>query len=169
VKEVLGILLGFAVKFGKVYPCLDTIGRMARCSRSTVLRAIEWLMRFGFVKRFRRLIRQRGVWGVRVRQDSNAYSVGHPTGLGGMAQKVFGRIHRGSIAKVVAVECQNSTASCSKGKASKKEATKEQVGAFVGVPIRPREVDWRAQTRQLVEKATNRLAVNRQIAWGRAS
>jgi len=176
VREVLAILLSFAVKYGQVYPSLDTIARLALCSRRTVLRAIEWLEKFGFVKRYRRLVRQRGPWGVRVRQDSNAYRVGYPTGLGGMAQKVFGRIFRGNVSKVAGAECQNFTASCFTDKTPKKEPAERanglptrEPGAVVGVPTDTQEVDWRPATRRLIEKATDHFTGNGQLAWGRSS
>ena len=49
-RDVLGVLLSFAVKRSKVFPSLDTIARMAMCSPSTVLRAIAWLSLYGFLR-----------------------------------------------------------------------------------------------------------------------
>ena len=92
-RAVLDVLLGFAVRFGRVYPRLATIAREAGVSVRTVQNAIDWLRRFGFVERVRRLVRERSrLGGVRCRQTSNAYKVGFPTGIGRLAQSVFRRI-----------------------------------------------------------------------------
>ena len=59
----------------------------------TVQNAIDWLVRFGFVQRIRRLVRERTrLGGVRCRQTSNAYRVGYPTGIGRLAQSIFRQI-----------------------------------------------------------------------------
>ena len=42
-REVLGVLLSFAVKRRRVFPSLETIARMAMVSKRTVLNAIAWL------------------------------------------------------------------------------------------------------------------------------
>ena len=56
-RQVLGVLLSFAVKRGRVFPSLDTIARMAMCSKSTVLNAIAWLELYGFIDKLRRIVR----------------------------------------------------------------------------------------------------------------
>ncbi len=92
-REVLRILLRYGVRYRRVFPKLATIAREACVSVRTVQYAIDWLMRFGFLDRTRRLVRERGpLGGVRCRQTSNAYRVGFPTGLGRLAQSVFRRI-----------------------------------------------------------------------------
>jgi hypothetical protein len=92
-RAVLDVLLGYAVRFGRVYPKLETIARQAGVSVRTVQNAIDWLRRFGFVERVRRVVRERDrLGGVRCRQTSNAYRVGFPTGIGQLAQSVFKRI-----------------------------------------------------------------------------
>jgi hypothetical protein len=92
-RAVLDVLLRYAVRFGRVYPKLETIAREACVSVRTVQNAIDWLRRFGFVDRIRRLVRERGRLGaVRSRQTSNAYRVGFPTGVGRLAQSVFRQI-----------------------------------------------------------------------------
>jgi hypothetical protein len=92
-RAVLDVLLGYAVRFGRVYPTLATIAREAGVSIRTVQNAIDWLRRFGFVERVRRLVRERSrLGGVRCRQTSNTYRVGLPTGMGWLAQSVFRRI-----------------------------------------------------------------------------
>ena len=72
---------------------MATIAREACVSVRTVQNALDWLRRFGFVDRMRRLVRERGrLGGQRCRQTSNAYRVGLPTGVGCLAQSVFKRI-----------------------------------------------------------------------------
>ena len=88
-RQVLGVLLSFAVKRGRVFPSLDTIARMAMCSKSTVLNAIAWLELYGFIDKLRRIVRTTGLLGPRVRQTSNAYVLSFPKGLGGLAVNVF--------------------------------------------------------------------------------
>jgi hypothetical protein len=95
-RAVLDVLLGYAVRFGRVYPKLATIAREAGVSVRTVQNALDWLRRFGFVDRVRRLVRERSrLGGVRCRQTSNAYRLGFPTGAGRLAQSVFRRIAYG--------------------------------------------------------------------------
>jgi hypothetical protein len=92
-REVLRVLLRYAVRFGRVFPQLATIAREACVSARTVQNALDWLRRFGFVDRMRRLVRERGgLGGKRCRQTSNAYRVGFPIGIGRLAQSVFKRI-----------------------------------------------------------------------------
>ena len=59
------MLLSFAVKRGRVFPSLDTIARMAMCSKSTVLNAIAWLELYGFIDKLRRIVRTTGLLGPR--------------------------------------------------------------------------------------------------------
>ena len=80
-RHVYGVLLSYAVKRGRVFPCLETIAAAAMVSRTTVLRAIAWLKLFGFLDRIRRLKREQTPLGsVRVCQTSNAYRLTHPDG-----------------------------------------------------------------------------------------
>ena len=88
-RQVLGVLLSFAVKRGRVFPSLDTIARMAMCSKSTVLNAIAWLELYGFIDKLRRIVRMTGLLGPRMRQTSNAYVLRFPKNLGGLAVNVF--------------------------------------------------------------------------------
>ena len=48
-REVLGVLLSFAVKRRRVFPTLETIARMAMVSKAPVLNAIAWLALYGFL------------------------------------------------------------------------------------------------------------------------
>jgi hypothetical protein len=72
-REVLSVLLSFALKYGRVYPSLATIARLACCSERTVANALQWLRTFGFLDWQRRLKRTAGLLGAVVRQTSNAY------------------------------------------------------------------------------------------------
>jgi Helix-turn-helix domain len=90
-RDVLGVILSFAVKHGRAYPTLATIARAAMCSTRTVLRALTWLELFGFLGRIRRLTRVRTRLGtLRAQQTSNAYRLTtRLSGLGAMALNVF--------------------------------------------------------------------------------
>lgn len=90
-RDVLGVLLSFAVKHGRVYPSLATVARAAMCSTRTVLRALAWLELFGFLARIRRLTRVRTALGnIHVQQTSSAYRLTTSlAGLGGLAINVF--------------------------------------------------------------------------------
>ena len=50
-RDVLGVLLSFAVKHGRAYPSLATIARAAMCSVRTVQRALAGCALFGFIGR----------------------------------------------------------------------------------------------------------------------
>ena len=108
-RQVLGVLLSFAVKRGRVFPSLDTIARMAMVSKATVLRAIAWLSLYGFLDKLRRIVRTNGLLGPRVRQTSNAYVLRFPKGLGALAANVFN----------ISPECHNSTPSESNSEVKK--------------------------------------------------
>ena len=99
-RDVLGVLLAFAVKHGRCYPSLTTIARACMCSTRTVLRALAWLELFGFTRRIRRLARKRTPLGsVRVAQTSNAYRITATlAGLGAMAMNVFANRERHNFA-----------------------------------------------------------------------
>ncbi len=90
-KAVLGVLLSYAVKKGRVYPSLETIAAAAMVSRSTVLRAIAWLQLFGLLERIRRLTRVRTPLGnLQTRQTSNCYRLNLSlSGLSALALSVF--------------------------------------------------------------------------------
>jgi Helix-turn-helix domain len=88
-RQVLGVLLSFAVKRSRVFPSLDTIARMAMVSKRTVSHAIAWLGLYGFLDKLRRIVRTSGLLGPRVRQTSNAYVLCFPKGLGGLAVAAF--------------------------------------------------------------------------------
>jgi Helix-turn-helix domain len=72
-REVLSVLLSFAVKYGRVFPSIATIAKLACCSERTVGRALIWLRMFGFLSWQRRIKRVPGQLGTIVRQTSNAY------------------------------------------------------------------------------------------------
>ena len=86
---MLGVLLSFAVKRGRVFPSLDTIARMAMVSKRNSGHAIAWLGLYGFIDKLRRIVRTSGLLGPRVRQTSNAYVFSFPKGLGGLAVAAF--------------------------------------------------------------------------------
>ena len=91
-REVLSVLLSFAVKFGQAYPSHATIAKLACCSERTVARALAWLKLFGFLSWQRRLKRLAGRLGAVVRQTSNAYVIA----LQGLAAIGAGMLSRAS-------------------------------------------------------------------------
>jgi hypothetical protein len=90
VARVFKALLGFALRFGFVYPSQKGIAHAANVCKQTVVNALEVLELYGFVTRHRRIKRIRGAFGVKVVQDSNAYELHEPSGLGAIALKLFG-------------------------------------------------------------------------------
>src|SRR5262245_18597263 len=48
-REVLQVLLSFAVKYGRAYPSQKTIAKLACCCERTVARALQWLRLWGFL------------------------------------------------------------------------------------------------------------------------
>jgi len=74
-REVLAVLLSFAVKFGRAYPSHKTIAKLACCSERTVANALAWLRLWGFLTWQRRLKRVPTRLGTVTRQTSNAYMI----------------------------------------------------------------------------------------------
>ena len=72
-REILSVLLSFAVKYGQAYPSHTTIAKLACCSERTVANALAWLRMFGFLSWQRRLKRIASRLGQVVRQTSNSY------------------------------------------------------------------------------------------------
>lgn len=87
-REVLAVLANFAIKYGKVFPSQATIAKLASCSERTVRNALAWLRLWGFVTWVRRIVRQPGRLGAKVRQASNAYSVAL-SGLAAIGAAIF--------------------------------------------------------------------------------
>jgi hypothetical protein len=63
------------VKYGRCYPSVATIAKLACCSERTVANALQWLRTWGFLSWQRRIKRLQTVLGTIVRQTSNAYKV----------------------------------------------------------------------------------------------
>jgi hypothetical protein len=91
-REVLSVLLSFAVKYGQAYPSQATIAKLACCSERTVANALQWLRMFGFLDWQRRLKRIATRLGSIVRQTSNAYRIA----LQGLAAIGSGVLSRGT-------------------------------------------------------------------------
>jgi Helix-turn-helix domain len=72
-REVLSVLLSFAVKYRQAYPSQATIAKLACCSERTVANALQWLRLWGFLSWQRRLKRIQTRLGTVTRQTSNAY------------------------------------------------------------------------------------------------
>lgn len=74
---------------GCLYPTLETLARLARMSKPTVVAAIKRLVLLGFLTVYRRCKRIRTPLGIRVVQDSNAYEYHPPTGLGALGWSIW--------------------------------------------------------------------------------
>ena len=89
-REVLSVLLSFAVKYGRCYPAVATIARLACCSERTVGRALAWLRTWGFLSWQRRIKRMATQLGMMVRQTSNAYRLAL-SGLAALGAGILGK------------------------------------------------------------------------------
>jgi hypothetical protein len=87
--RVLKALLGLAMRFGRVYPSLVGLAQLACVCKQTVVDCLSLLELYGFVVRHRRIKRVRTPLGFKVVQDTNAYTVQDPRGLGALALAVF--------------------------------------------------------------------------------
>ena len=93
-REVLSVLLSFAVKYGRAYPSIATIAKLACCSERTVGRALIWLRMFGFLDWQRRIKRLQTGLGTMVRQTSNAYKLAL-SGLAAIGAGILGKAATG--------------------------------------------------------------------------
>lgn len=103
VGRVLKALLGLALKYGRVFPSYDGIARLACVCRKTAIGCVKLLQLYGFITVTRRAKRIRTVFGLKTVQDTNAYTISEPTGLGAIALSLFGK----------SSECKNYPASSS--------------------------------------------------------
>ena len=83
------MLLSFAVKYGRAYPSIATIAKLACCSERTVANALQWLRTWGFLSWQRRIKRIPSQLGTIVRQTSNAYKLAL-SGLAAIGAGIFG-------------------------------------------------------------------------------
>ncbi|WP_040620583.1 hypothetical protein [Rhodovulum sp. PH10] len=89
--RVLKALLGLAMRHGRVYPSLLGLAQLACVCKQTVVECLKLLELYGFVVVHRRCKRIRTPLGFKVVQDTNAYTVQEPRGLGALALSVFQR------------------------------------------------------------------------------
>jgi hypothetical protein len=89
VARVLKCLLNLALHYGEVRPSLDGIARLACVCKQTVVNCLKVLELYGFVIVHRRIKRIRTALGFKVVQDTNAYTIQEPQGLGARAVHVF--------------------------------------------------------------------------------
>src|SRR5271155_2521709 len=89
VARVLKALLNLALQYGEVRPSLLGIARLACACKQTVVNCLKLLSLYGFVVVHRRIKRIRTALGFKVVQDTNAYTIQEPQGLGAMAVRVF--------------------------------------------------------------------------------
>jgi RNA polymerase-binding transcription factor DksA len=91
VARVLKALLNLALKYGEVRPSLDGIKRLACVCKQTVVKCLKVLTLYGLVLVHRRIKRIRTALGFKVVQDTNAYTIQEPKGLGALAASIFKR------------------------------------------------------------------------------
>ena len=91
VARVLKALLNLAIKYREVRPSLDGIKTLACVCKQTVVNCLKVLEFYGFVIVHRRIKRIRTALGFKVVQDTNAYTIQEPQGLGAMAASIFKR------------------------------------------------------------------------------
>jgi hypothetical protein len=89
VARVLKALLGLALQYGEVRPSLLGIARLACACKQTVVNCLKLLSLYGFVIVHRRIRRIRTPLGFKVVQDTNAYTIQEPQGLGAIALRMF--------------------------------------------------------------------------------
>jgi hypothetical protein len=91
VAKVLKSLLNLALHYGEVRPSYEGIARLACVCKQTVANCLKLLEFYGFLIIHRRIKRIRTALGFKVVQDTNAYTIQEPKGLGAMAANVFRR------------------------------------------------------------------------------
>jgi hypothetical protein len=89
VARVLKALLNLALQYGEVRPSLVGIARLACACKQTVVNCLKLLSLYGFVIVHRRIKRIRTALGFKVVQDTNAYTIQEPQGLGAIAVRMF--------------------------------------------------------------------------------
>ena len=89
VARVLKALLNLALQYGEVRPSLEGIKRLACVCKQTVVSCLKLLSLYGFVIVHRRIKRIRTPLGLKVVQDTNAYTIQEPQGLGAIALRMF--------------------------------------------------------------------------------
>ena len=87
--RVLKALLNLALQYGEVRPSLLGIARLACACKQTVVNCLKLLALYGFVIIHRRIKRVRTALGFKVVQDTNAYAIQEPQGLGAIALRMF--------------------------------------------------------------------------------
>jgi hypothetical protein len=89
VAKVLKALLNLALQYGEVRPSLEGLKRLACVCKQTVVNCLKLLSLYGFVIVHRRIKRIRTALGFKVVQDTNAYTIQEPQGLGAIALRMF--------------------------------------------------------------------------------
>jgi hypothetical protein len=92
VARVLKALLKLALQYGEVRPSLEGLGKLACVCKQTVVNCLKLLQLYGFVVVHRRIKRIRTPLGFKVVQDTNAYTIQEPQGLGAMVVRRFRQV-----------------------------------------------------------------------------
>lgn len=87
--RILKALLNLALQYGEVRPSLLGLATLACVCKQTVVNCLKLLQLYGFVEVHRRIKRIRTALGFKVVQDTNAYTIREPQGLGAMALRMF--------------------------------------------------------------------------------
>ena len=87
--KVLKALLNLALQYGEVRPSLEGLKRLACVCKQTVVNCLKLLSLYGFVIVHRRIKRIWTPLGFKVVQDTNAYTIQEPQGLGAIALRMF--------------------------------------------------------------------------------
>ncbi len=75
-----------------MHPSLDGIAFMASVCKQTVVNCLKGLELYGFVVVHRRIKRVRTPLGFKTVQDTNAYTIQEPQGLGALAVSMFRKL-----------------------------------------------------------------------------
>lgn len=87
--EVFDALVMLTQKYGRVFPSLVGLAYLSTRSKQTVVNAIKVLEFYGFIVVHRRIKRIRTALGFKTVQDTNAYVIQEPRGLGLVAFERF--------------------------------------------------------------------------------
>lgn len=77
-REVFSALIALAKQHKLLFPSLLCLARMARCSKQSVVTALDMLERLGFITRHRRLKLVETMLGRKAEQDTNGYELHDP-------------------------------------------------------------------------------------------
>jgi len=147
-RAVLLALVSLARKYATVHPSIERLASMAQACRRTVASCLDVLENLGLVIRHRRRKRERTALGmVREVQDCNAYVLAMPEGVDLEA--------RPKPAAPVSQSAKNAQQSDLDRQPGKEPRVAQTPGASQNGPTRAH--DWRARTREALNRAERRF------------